>query len=136
MGAKFEDSRGLVTFGAGEPGTEGKADDGADGDAGTAEGGGSERNPRGVDHRAGEAVFRGLVAELEDLGAGGVRPEESVVNDGGEVLWRGEGVGCEGCGVEVFGSVREWIGDRQRIQKLAPSTRGESFAGLLSIILW
>jgi hypothetical protein len=27
----------------------------------------------------------------------------------------------EGCGVEVFGSVRKGIGDGQRVQKLTPS---------------
>jgi hypothetical protein len=30
-------------------------------------------------------------------------------------------VSGEGCGVEVFGSVRKRIGDGQRVQKLAPS---------------
>jgi hypothetical protein len=66
-------------------------------------------------------VFGGLVAELEDLGSGGVGFQEGVVEDGGEVLRRGEGVSGEGCGVEVFGSVRKRIGDGQRVQKLAPS---------------
>jgi hypothetical protein len=68
-------------------------------------------------------VFGGFVAELEDLGAGRVGLEPGVVEDGGEVLRRGESVSGEGCGVEVFGSVREGIGDRQRVQKLTPSAR-------------
>jgi hypothetical protein len=32
-------------------------------------------------------------------------------------------VSGEGCGVEVFGSVRKGIGDGQRVQKLTPSAR-------------
>ena len=83
-------------------------------------------DPGGVDHGAGEAVLGGFVAELEDLGAGGVGLEEGVVEDGGEVLRGGESVSGEGCGVEVFGSVGEGIGDGQRVQKLAPSARGVS----------
>jgi hypothetical protein len=57
------------------------------------------------------------VAELKDLAAGGVGFQEGVVEDGCEVFGRGEGVSGEGCGVEVFGSVRKGIGDGQRIQK-------------------
>ena len=123
VGAEFEDADGFVAFGGGEGGTQGEADDDAYGDAGAVEGGGGEGDPGGVDHGAGEAVLGGLVAELEDLGAGGVGLEEGVVEDGGEVLRRGEGVGGEGCGVEVFGSVRKGIRDGQRVQKLAPSAR-------------
>jgi hypothetical protein len=68
-------------------------------------------------------VFGGLVAELEDLRAGCVGLQESVVEDGSEVLRRGEGVSGEGCGVEVFGSARKRIGDGQRVQKLTPSAK-------------
>jgi hypothetical protein len=77
----------------------------------------------------------GLVTELEDLGAGRVGFEEGVVEDGSEVFRRGEGVCGEGCGVEVFGSVRKWIGDGQRVQKLCSFGEGKVFAALLSIIL-
>ena len=59
-------------FEAGEGGTQGEADDDAYGDAGALKGGRGEGDPGGVDHGAGEAVFGGFVAELEDLGAGGV----------------------------------------------------------------
>jgi hypothetical protein len=38
-------------------------------------------------------------------------------------------VGGEGCGVEVFGSVRERIGDGQRVQKLTPSAMGGQSPG-------
>ena len=48
--------------------------------------GGGEGDPGGVDHGTGEAVLGGLVADLEDLGTGGVGLEECVVEDGGEVL--------------------------------------------------
>jgi hypothetical protein len=65
-------------------------------------------------------VLGGLVAELEYLGAGGVGFEESMVEYRGEILGRGEGMSGEGCGVEVFGSVRKRIGDGQRVQKLTP----------------
>jgi hypothetical protein len=61
------------------------------------------------------------VAELEDLGAGGVGAEEGVVEDGSEGLRGGEGVGGEGCGVEVVGTVGNGIRDGQGAQKLAPS---------------
>jgi hypothetical protein len=43
-------------------------------------------------------------------------------------------VSCEGFCVEEVGSVRKRIGDGQRVQKRAPSAKGESFAELLSII--
>jgi hypothetical protein len=54
-------------------------------------------------------MFGGLVAELEDLSAGGVGFDQGVVEDGGEILRRGESMSGEGCGVEEFGSVREGI---------------------------
>jgi hypothetical protein len=38
----------------------------------------------GVDHGAGEAVLGGLVAEADDLGAGGLGLEQCVVEDCGE----------------------------------------------------
>ncbi len=114
--AVLEDANGFVALGGGEGGTQGEADDDADGDAGAVEGSGGEGDPGGVDHGAGEAVLGGLVAELEDLSAGGVGLEEGVVEDGGEVLRGGECVGGEGGGVEVFGSVRKGIGDGQRVQ--------------------
>jgi hypothetical protein len=69
------------------------------------------------------------VAELENLGAGRVGLEQRVVEDGSEVLRRGEGVSGEGCGIEVFGSVRERIRDGQRVQKLAPSAKGSRSPG-------
>jgi hypothetical protein len=66
----------------------------------------------------------GFVAELEDLGAGGVGFEEGVVEDGSEILRGGESVCGEGFGVELFRAVREWIGDGQRIQKRSFGERG------------
>ena len=107
----------------------GKPIDDADGNAGAGEGGGGDSDPGGVDHGAGEAVFGGLVAELEDLSAGGVGLEEGVVEDGGEILRGGESVGGEGCCVEVVRSAREGIGDGQRVQKLAPSAKGSGSPG-------
>ena len=86
VGALLKDSSSFVAFGGGEGGTQGEADDDADGDAGAVEGGGGDGDPCWVDHGAGEAVLGGLVAELEDLSAGRVGLEESVVEDGGEVL--------------------------------------------------
>jgi hypothetical protein len=86
VGAEFENSRGFVAFGGGEGGTQGEADDDAYGDAGAVEGGGGDGDPGGVDHGAGEAVLDGLVAELEDLGAGGVGLEQRMVQDCGEGL--------------------------------------------------
>jgi hypothetical protein len=65
-------------------------------------------------------VLGGLVAELEDLVASGVGLKEGVVEDGSEVLRGGQGVGGEGRCVEVVRTVREGIGDGQRVQKLAP----------------
>jgi len=124
MGAVFENAGGFVAFGAGEGGTQGEADEGADGNPSAFEGGDGERDPGGIHHGAGKAVFGGFVAELQDLGAGGVGLEEGVVKDGGEVLRRGESVCGEGCGVEEFGSVGEGIRDGQRVQKRAPSARG------------
>ncbi len=53
-------------------------------------------DPGGVDHGAGEAVLGGLVAELEDLGPGGVGLEQGVVENGGEVLRRGERLSGKG----------------------------------------
>ncbi len=100
VGALFEDADGLVALGAGEGCSQGEADDDADGYTGSGEGGGGDGDPGGVDHGAGEAMLGGFVADLEDLGAGGVGFEEGVVEDGGEVLSRGQGVGGEGCGVE------------------------------------
>ncbi len=85
MRAELEDADGLVALGGGQRGTEGEADDDADRDAGAGEGVGGGGDPGGVDHGAGEAVFGGLVAELEDLGAGGVGLEQRVIEDGGEV---------------------------------------------------
>jgi hypothetical protein len=123
VGSEFEDAHGFVAFDGGEGGTQGKAYDDAYGDTGAGEGGDGDGDPDGVDHGAGEAVLGGLVAELEDLGTGGVGFEESMVEDRGEVLGRGEGVSGKGCGVEVFGSVRKRIGDGQRVQKLTPSAR-------------
>jgi len=121
--SEFEDAHGFVALGGGEGGPQGEADDDADGDAGAGEGSGGDGDPGGVDHGAGETVFYGLMAELEDLGAGCVGLEEGVVEDGGEVFRRGESVSGKGCGVEVFWSVRKRIGDGQRVQKLAPSAR-------------
>jgi hypothetical protein len=86
VGAVLKDADGLVALGAGEGGSEGKADDDADGDSGAAEGGGGQRDPVGVDHGAGEAMLSGLMADLEDLGTVGVGFEQGVVEDGGEVL--------------------------------------------------
>jgi len=125
--AVVEHVGGLFVLGGGESGAKREADDNADGDAGPLEGGGGERDPGGVDHGAGEAVFGGFVAELKDLGAGGVGFEEGVVEDGSEILWGREGVCGEGFGVEVLWAVREGIGDGQRIQK-ALLRRGEVFA--------
>jgi hypothetical protein len=134
MGTVFEHVRGLFALGDGERCAEREADDDADGDAGALEGSGGERDPGGVDHGAGEAVLGGFVAELEDLGAGGVGLEEGVIEDGGKIVGGRQGVGGEGCGVKVLWAVREWIGDGQRVQKSAPSVRGGFRAGLLSII--
>ena len=118
VGAEFEDASGFIAFGGGEGGTQGEADDDANWNACSGEGGTGERDPGGVDHGTGETVFGGFVAELEHLSSGGVGLEKCVVEDGGEVLRRGESVGGEGCGVEVVGSVGKWIGDGQRVQKL------------------
>jgi hypothetical protein len=78
-------------------------------------------------------VLGGLVAELEDLGAGGVGAEEGVVEDGGEVLRGGEGVGGEGCCVELVGTVGKGIRDGKGAQELL-LRRGEYTRRLLSII--
>ena len=85
-GAVFEDADGLVALGAGESGAEREANEDANGDTGSQEGGGGEGYPGGVEHGAGEAVLGGFVADLEDLGAGGVGLDEGVVEDGGEGL--------------------------------------------------
>src|SRR5271154_1800481 len=79
VGAKFEDASGLVALGAGEGGTEGEADEDANGNAGAVESGGGEGDPGGIDHGTGKTMFGGLVAELENLSAGGVGLEERVV---------------------------------------------------------
>ena len=110
VGSVLEDADGFVAFGAGEGGTQGEADDYAYGDAGAGEGGGGEGDPGGVDHGAGEAVVGGLVAEPEDLVAGGVGLEEGVVEDGGEVLRGGECVGGEGCCVVGWKAERREYG--------------------------
>jgi len=91
-------------------------------------------DPSGVDHGTGEAVLGRLVAELEDLIAGGVGFEEGVVENSGKVLGGGQGVGGEGCGVEVFWSDGEWIGDGQRGQDCSFGEGGVVYR-LLSIIL-
>jgi hypothetical protein len=93
----LEDADGLVALGAGKCGSEGEADEDADGDASSSEGGVGECDPGGVDHGAGEAVFGCFVADLEGVCAGGIGFEESVIEDGGEILPGGESVGCEGC---------------------------------------
>lgn len=41
-------------------------------------------------------MFGGFIADLEGVGAGGVRFEEGVIEDGCEVLPGGESVSCEG----------------------------------------
>src|ERR1700733_7295002 len=119
--AVLEDAGGLVALGTGEGRSQREAEDDTDRDARAGESGGSERDPGRVDHGAGKAVLGGLVTELEHLVAGGVGLEERVVEDGREVLRRGQGVGGEGGGVEVVGTVGEGIGDGQGAQKLAPS---------------
>ncbi len=124
VGSVLEDAGGLVALGGGECGTQGEADDDADGDAGAVESVGGERDPGGVDHGAGEAVRGGLVAELEDLRAGRVGLEECVVEYGGEVLRGGEGVSGKGVCVEVFRSVGKGIGDGQRVQNLCSFGEG------------
>jgi hypothetical protein len=132
--AEFENTCGFVALGGGEGGTQGEADDDTDGDPGTLEGFGGNSDPGWVDHGAGKAIFGRLVAELEDLSAVGVGLEERVVEDGREVLRGGESVCGEGCGVELLRTVRQRIGDGQRVQNLL-LRRGKSFTGLLSIIL-
>ena len=91
-------------------------------------------DPSGVDHGTGEAVLGRLVAELEDLSTVGIGLEERVVEDGRQVLRGGESVCGEGCGVELLRTVGQRIGDGQRVQNLL-LRRGNSFTGLLSIIL-
>lgn len=125
MRAVLEDAHGFVAFGAGEGGSQGEAYERADGDSGALEFGCGNCHPGGVDHGAGETVLGRLVAELEDLVAGGVWFDEGVVDDCGEVLGRRESVSGEGLGVEVFGSGKG-ISNSQRIQKPAPAARGES----------
>jgi hypothetical protein len=122
--ALFENTSGFVALGGGEGGTQGETDDDTDGDAGATEGSGGYGDPGGVDHGTGEAVFGGLVAELEDLSTGRVGFEEGVIEDRGEVSRGGEGVGGEGGGVVVFGSVRKGIGDGQRVQNLCSFGEG------------
>jgi hypothetical protein len=51
---------------------EAEADENAYGDAGALKGRGGEGDPSGADHGAGEVVFGGFVAVLDDLGAGRV----------------------------------------------------------------
>jgi hypothetical protein len=132
--ALFQNASGFVAFGGGEGGTEREADDYTDGDTGSLEGGGGDGDPCGVDHGAGEVMFGGFVADLQDLSTGCIGLEKGVVEDRGESLWRGKSVSREGGGVEVFGSARKGIGDGQRVQNFAPSA-WDSVAGLLSIIL-
>ena len=121
--AVFNNAGGFVALGAGEGGTQGKADDAPTGIPVPGE---RRRrgDPGGVDHGAGEPVLGRLVAELEDLVAGGVGLEEGVVEDCGEVLGGRESMGGEGCGVEVFRSVGEGIGDGQRSSKACSCGEG------------
>jgi hypothetical protein len=121
MGAELKNASGFVALGGGEGGTQGEADDHADGDAGAAEGGVGDANPGWVDHSACEAVFGSLVTELEDLSARRVRFEQGMVEDGREVLRRRKCMCGEGCGVKLFVTAGERIRNRQRVQKLAPS---------------
>ena len=74
-------------------------------------------DPGRVDHGAGEAVLGGFVAELQDLGAGGVGFEQGMVEDGGKVLRGREGVGGEGCGVEAVRDRWKRIRDGEGAQK-------------------
>jgi hypothetical protein len=104
-GAVLEDADGFVALGTGERRSEGEAYEDADGDAGSGECGVREGDPSGVDHGAGKVMFGYFVADLEGVGAGGVGFEESVIEDGGEILPGGESVGCEGC------CVVRWKGD-------------------------
>ena len=98
VGAELEYACGLVALGGGERCAEGEADDDADRDAGPGEGFDGAGDPCGIDHGAGEAVLGGLVAEANDLGAGGLRLEQGVVEDSGQRGGRGESVrGKCGC---------------------------------------
>ncbi len=54
-----------------------------------------EGDPGGVYGGGTEAVLGGLVAEAEYLGSRGVGAQKGVVENGGEVLRRGKGVGSE-----------------------------------------
>ena len=103
VGAELEDAGGLVALAGGERRAEGKSDDDADRDAGSGEGFDGAGDPRGVDHGAGEAVLGGLVAETDDLGAGGLGLEQGVVEDGGQRGGGGESVRGKGGGVEGRG---------------------------------
>lgn len=77
---------GRVHFGLGKGGAEGKSDDGADLDRRAGEQFFCISNPVGVDADGKEGVFAGLGAEFFDGGAGGVRFEEGVIDQGGEVV--------------------------------------------------
>lgn len=99
VGAKLEDAGSLVALGRCETGSEGEADDHADGDSGSSEGFDSSADPDRVDHGTGEAVLGGFVAELDNLGACGVGPQQGVVENGGEGFGRGEGLDGELFGV-------------------------------------
>ena len=85
----------------GERCAEREADDDAYGDAGAGQGVGCGRDPVGVDHGAGEAVFGGFVAELDDLAAGGVGFEQGVVQDRGEISGGGQGLCGKGRAVPL-----------------------------------
>ena len=56
-----------------------------------------EGDPGRVDHGTGESVFGCFVADFQGVCAGGVRFEESVIEDCSEVLPGGESVRCKSC---------------------------------------
>ena len=101
--AELEDAGGLVALAGGERCAKREADDDADRDGGSGEGFDGAGDPCGVDHGAGEAMLGGLVAEADDLGAGGLGLEQGVVEDGGERGGGGESARGEGGGVEGRG---------------------------------
>ncbi len=84
VGAVLEDAGGLVALGGRKRGAEGESDDHADGNAGAGERLGRGGDPEWVDHGAGEAMFGGFVAELDDLGAGRLGLEQRVIEHRGE----------------------------------------------------
>ena len=75
---------GLEGLGLGRHGAEGEPDAGGDAHARTREALGRKRGPAAVDGDGGEAVRARLVAELLDVGGGGVRLEVGVVDKGVE----------------------------------------------------